>query len=66
MKWKNPPRLHWNKSPNKFYGAKSIFRSFATFTGLTIFTLGAKQKFLLTEFMFVSDKNKGDIEYDFF
>jgi hypothetical protein len=42
--------LFSTKKTNIFYGAKLIFRSFATFFGLTIFLSGVKQKFLFTDF----------------
>ena len=35
------------KTDKKYYGAKLIFRSFATFFGLTIFRSGAKQTSLI-------------------
>jgi hypothetical protein len=44
-------------SPKKDYGAKFISRLLAKYFGLTIFTSGAKQKFLFTEFISVLDQN---------
>ena len=37
------------KTQHFFYGAKLIFKLFATFFGLTIFWSGAKQRFLFTD-----------------
>ena len=47
----------YKKQTEKYYGAKLIFRPFATFFGPTIFRSGAKQNFLHTESMSVLDQN---------
>jgi hypothetical protein len=45
------------KTDQKYYGAKLIFRSLETLFGLTIFRSGATQKFLFAESMSVLDQN---------
>ena len=47
----------YKKSLAFFYGAKLIFRSFATFFGPTVFTSGAKQKLLFPQSISVLDQN---------
>ena len=47
----------YKKRIKKYYGAKLIFWSFATFLGLTIFWLGAKERICFRESMSVLDQN---------
>ena len=50
-------QFFYKKQTKKNYCAILIFRSFATFFGLTIFRSSTKQKFLFTEFMSVLEQN---------
>ena len=59
-RWKSKPYIINFSTKNrqkKNYCAILIFRSFATFFGLTIFRSSTKQKFLFTEFMSVLEQN---------